>query len=242
MSAPAPIRLYMTTQAASASNMPGATGTSGFGRLSLQTASYATTAFGWNVGTNTAPRYVFMQFSIEVVRTATNPAWNTVPSSSLSSSLGNAWVYGPLEGDFDGGVWEITQSAKAVTLGSTHLGRFVYAIHKANNLQGSGSKLISASFLNGATGVTASYISSSLATSFAATTTINLMTASFTLGPQSFRNEYLFIQEQWNVTTAGGGNNADVDWIVGEKSASVKTPDFIGYDMRARMFQDDNMG
>jgi hypothetical protein len=242
MSAPAPFRLYMTLNAASASNMPGATGTSGFGVLSLNTASYATTTRGWNVGTLTAPRYVFMNFSVEVVRTATNPAWNTVPSSSLSSSLGNAWVYGPLEGDFDDGVWEITQSAKSTTLGSTHLGRFIYSIHKANNLQASGSRLLSASFIQGATGVTASFVSSSLATSFAATTTQNRMTASFTLGPQSFRNEYLFIQEQWNVTTAGGGNNADVNWIVGELSASVRTPTYISYEMRGRLFQSDDWG
>lgn len=207
----------------------------------------ATTAFGWNVGTNSIPRVVQLQTAAEVSRTSPNPPWNaTITGSGPNARIGDSLVYGPLNGDFDETNWEVSWSFKAVSAASTHLGRLLFRVYKAPSVNLSGSAyppyLLSASFFSGSSPLTNSFAVTNISPSFAATTTINQLTGSFTLGPQQFRNEFLMFQTFFNLTTVGGSVNGDADYLIGPTSGTIKTANFTQYRMNTMKWNDDDFG
>lgn len=242
MGLPAPIQLYMTSNAFSG------VGNVQHGRLATTSSANATTTFGWNMGQNTIPRVVQMDMGVEVSRTATNPAWNTtITGSGPNNFLGDSWVYGPLEGDFDATNWEISWSFRSVTAASTQRGRILFRIYKAPAVTLSGSVyppyLLSASFFSGSgAALTNSFVPTSDTATLSATTIRSAVTASFNLGPQQFRNEYLMFQTFFNLLNTASSNNADADWLIGATSGTIKTANFTPYGMDAVKWSSDDFG
>jgi hypothetical protein len=243
MGLPVSLQLYPTTRSFATTGI-----SSSHGQLSeIAPNPFSASAQGWNVGANSIPRVVQMDFGIEVSRTATNPAWNTtITGSGPNNRIGDSWVYGPLNGDFDGTEWQITQSYKAVTLAGPHLGRLFIRVYKAPSPSLSGSDyppyMLSASYFSGSTATTGSFAITNISPSFAAVATINRLTGSFGLGPQQFRNEYLMLQTFFNLTTVGSGNNSDLDLVFGPTASVFKTANFNSYGMDAVRWNSDDFG
>jgi len=191
-------------------SFPGTT----YGGLSENVAPPQTnTTWGWESGRNNPPLFSSMNWSWEVNRL--NTEWQATPTQSVPaqngiSGSGDCWVYGPINGEFVPGQWEITMSIKSTTNAASHQGQMLYRIWTAPS--GSG--------LN-ATLVTSSFITSSIAT-IASTTVPDFPSASFVLPQVNLRNEYLFVQTYWSIVTSPGGgvgnNLTDNNFILGTGS------------------------
>ena len=194
---------------------------SGFALLTeTQPLNFAATAFGWNVGQNNPPLFCEMNRAVEVVRTSTQ--WQATPTASIpnnnaaGSGASNSWAFGPLQGEFLSGSWQITMSVKAQTNANNQRGNFVYRFWKGYDISGSGAILIDPT-----------YFSSSInraVTGGAGVAVIHNLSASVPLSGIILRNEYVFIQTIWSIFATSGNNGADEDIVFGSASFISTTP------------------
>jgi len=208
------------------------TGTTFGGLLEIAPPNTNTT-WGWIVGVNNPPLFCEMNWNVEVARTSTqwqSPPTQSIPSQNASGSgAGNGWIAGPYTGEFVGGAWQITQSVKATTNAGGQDGFLVYRLWTCPTGSGEGANL-----------VTSSFISSSSVTNL--TTTTVQLTTSVNLPRINLRNEYLFFQTYWALTGAANNNGADVDYVFGSTSGSIKTTGFVTSSARMVTWEQDDLG
>jgi len=181
------------------------------------TFAFLANASGWNVGAINVPVFWNSDFQTEVAR-ATNK--NTPYTGIISSAnVGNCIEFGPLNGTFLAGTWNITMSIKSNTLGTPGSGSFIYQIWKSADGSGAGTN---ASLLS------SPYISSSIGR---CTTTVHqVLTSTVVLPDITLNNEYLLFSMQWRATVAGVGNNSDINLFVGPTTQSTfNTPEFVSH-------------
>ncbi len=177
------------------------------------------TTWGWNTGQNNPPLYCEMNRGIEVSRTSAQ--WQASPTQSVpnqntrGSGAGNCWIAGPYTGEFLSGNWNVSMSVKAVSNPSNHNGQLIYRFWTSPTGSGAGASL-----------VTASFISSSIATITDAST-IWVLTSSVSLPRINMKNSYLLVQTYWRIITAGGNNNADNDFVLGTNNSVITTTPFV---------------
>jgi len=206
---------FTKTYYCSTGSYPGTT----FGDLNVTNPPSTNTTWGWIVGQNNPPLYCQMNRNIEVARTSVQ--WLSAPSTDSpnqntgGSGAGNGWIFGPLDGEFVSGNWQITMSVKATTNAAGQDGQFIYRIWTCESGSGANPSL-----------VTSSFISSSSVTNL--TTTPTALTTSVFLPRINLRgNGYVFLQTYWSILGASTQNGGDVDYVFGLTGSLVTTAPFV---------------
>jgi P2-related tail formation protein len=155
----------------------------------------------WTVAKNASASYA----SITASSAATN--WSTVvkPDGTLSSTIGEGWVFGPYSGVFSQNTFSLQINVIATTV-SSQAGKIQYRLWKASDVSGSNSSLITPTIQSTQTAAVIAGGALIFSSSF-------IMTSSVT-----FNNEYFFIEAAWAVTTAGGSNSSNVIFRAGSAS------------------------
>ena len=188
------------------------------GALSLQDGgtapTAALTATGWTVG-----KLASGNFSLMVVGTkrATTAFSTTDALGTPSFSATSCWrSETPYFGTFANTTWTLRFHLRAVSAAASQRGRVNFRVWKSASADGSGATQLTSAPITG--GQTLALTTTASGESFTTWTTP---------GTFVFNNEYLWIQCEWQVTTASGNNSGDAVFYV-EDTASITTPDFVG--------------
>lgn len=172
------------------------------------------TATGWTVAKLAAGNFSLMQFGTKKASTGFSTS-DALTTPSLPTGGPASWrSENPLNGSFANTNWTLTFRMRAVSAASAQAGRIKARIWKSNaDASGTDTQLTS-SILTGTTTPTLS------------TTASQSSTVTWTPGSViTFTNEYLFVQVEWETTTAGGSNSSDAVFYI-ESTAAVVTSDF----------------
>lgn len=184
---------------------------SGFGTLTETDPGAATTNTGWVVGKTAAGNFSKLLYGTErLANTFSTTNGLTTPATPAS---GDSWrSTNTINGSFANANWTLTFAVRAITSAGTQRGRINVRIWKSANATGaSGTQLTSAILTGG--------ILAGISTSADNTTAVTWSPG----GTVTLTNEYLFVQCQWEITTAGGANGCDIDF---RTTATVVTSDF----------------
>jgi hypothetical protein len=177
----------------------------GFGSLSETAPSSTTTGTGWVVAKNSSANFSKLLYGTE--RSGAFSTTDGLTTAAVPAS-GDSWrSENVINGIFANANWVMTFAIRAVTAASSQAGRVKVRLWRGTNAAGTGATQITASALTGTT-------SAALSTSADATSVVT-----FTPGATiTLTNEYLFVQCEWEITTASGSNSGDVDFRAGTAS------------------------
>lgn len=186
----------------------------GFGTLSETDPGASTTGTGWISGKTAAGVFSALLFGTERAA-ATFSATDYLVTTHPNPGSGDSWRSSTtINGSFANANWVFTFPVRAVTSASTQRGRVKCRVWKSVNADGSSATELTASTQ---TGTTITAISTSADNSSVVTWAPG--------GVVTLTNEYLFIQCEWEITTAGGTTGADIDFRAGT-AATMVTSDF----------------
>jgi hypothetical protein len=189
-----------------------ATAVNGFGSLSETDPGASTTGTGWTPAKTASARFAPMLYG----STTASGAFTTTDylvTTHPNPQSGDCWrSENPIVGTFANASWTFTAKFRAGT-SNAQVGRVKVRLWRSVNANGSSAtELTSATQTGSTTGV--------IATGADATSTVTWSPgATVTL-----TNEYLFVQCEWEITTAGGSNNSDVLWRA--SASTLVTADF----------------
>ncbi len=172
----------------------------------------ATTGTGWIVAKVAASAWSRMESQVE--RAAATFGAGAVPDSDPPiNSLGDCFrTPVTLRGEFAAGDWVFGFTVVSVTATSAQAGRPNIRLWKSSDPTG-GTNAFMLSSLRPVTNIAT------------VTTTPSTVTVTVNLPIVSLRDEYIFVQVAWEITTASGSNSGDVLLRVGA-GANFTTPDF----------------
>lgn len=202
-----------------------ASGSPFFGGVAEETAPAANAATnGWTVakGATSVPHWRSRLGVASAVASGAGSATDqisgtSVPTKGTSNTIttaGDSFVAGPYTGAFAATAWTFNFRMIA-TVVSSQAGRINCQVWKGPNADGTGATKLTATELNGST-ITV--------TTTVANSTVNWTPASIL----TFSNEYLFIQVEWQVTTAGGSTTANV--LFNQVTTTANTPTVVTSD------------
>src|SRR5215207_5895332 len=178
------------------------------------TITAGTTTHGWVVAKLAATRYAVMDFGTEL-GSATFVTTDPLSTTALSNTVGNAWrSENAYSGVFASANWTFSLAFRPSTTGA--IGRPRIQLWKGSAADGSNATRI------GAVSVPAAgQTLNSTAATFTFTSTVNP-------GAQTFSNEYLFVQVEWEITGTGAANGSNSRWYIAGTgaTAAVVTSDF----------------
>lgn len=185
------------------------------GALSLQDGgtppAAALTATGWTVAKIASANYSLM--AVGTKRASTTFA-TTDALGTAAFSAGSCWrSENPFSGNFANTAWSLAFRIRAATA-SSQAGAVKCRIWKSTNADGTGATQLTSAALTGTT-------TAALSTSASASSTVTWTPGSTLV----FNNEYLWVQCEWQITTASGNNNGDAIFYI-ENAAAITTSDF----------------
>ena len=177
----------------------------GFGSLSETAPSSTTTGTGWVVAKTSSANFSKLLYGTE--RSGAFSTTDALTTAAVPAS-GDSWrSENPISGTYANTNWVLTFAVRAVSAASSQAGRVKVRIWRGTNAAGTGATQITSAVLVGTT-------SAALSTSADVTSVVT-----FTPGATiTLTNEYLFVQCEWEITTASGSNNGDVDFRAGTAS------------------------
>ena len=178
------------------------------------TAGVTTTA--WTVAKISIPRFGPMDYAAAPTWTTGNPTTTQLAATALNNTTGDAWrSESPLLGTFANTSWSFSFGFRTTT--ATAVGRPRFQLWKGSNATGSNATRV------GSVAIGSSLTLNATGTTFTSTVTLAAIGTSV-----AFNNEYLFIQMEWEETTAGTANATNVQFYVTGTSATAQlvTPDF----------------
>lgn len=191
------------------------TAVNGFGSLSETNPGASTiTTSGWTVGkiANTVPFSALLYATKRA--TGTFSATDYLVTTHPNPGSGDSWrTENTYNGSFASANWTFTFAMRC-SVASTQLGRVKFRLWRSTNASGAS-----------ATEITSATQSCGIIA--AISTSANNNTAlTFNPGAITLTNEYLFVQVEWNITTAGNSNTADILFRAGDSTivSSTFTP------------------
>lgn len=179
-------------------------------------ASYCNNNSGWLLGLKPENLYCRMNYRAEISfnsPTAVSQSWSS--SIVTTAGDGDCIQIGPLNGTFEAGRWEYSQSLKSNSSATGGTGSMLIFVWTGSNSNGSNAGRV----LNYAS------TSSAVHTKFKDTTT-----CSFDLPAMDLSGKYIFFQIQWWILVAGTNSGGDVNFYFGDYSASMfKTPPYTNH-------------
>jgi hypothetical protein len=180
--------------------------------------SAAVSTFGWTVAkTSTA----YWQARIGATAAATTTASTSYIATAVGPNIGTgsgATTAGdtfssttPYTGIFAAGTWAFTFAMRCTT-SSSQAGHINFRVWASPNASGANARELTSGSILGST------------ITLATTTTTYNSTANWSAPQIVLNNEYLFVQVEWQVTTAGGSNSCDVKFY--QSAALFTTTDF----------------
>jgi hypothetical protein len=184
------------------------------GALSLQDGGTAPatglSTTGWGVGKTAASNYSLMSVG------AKSSTWSTTePLATANFTAASCFrTEQPLSGKFANTNWTFAFRVRAATA-SSQAGAVRIRVWKSTVAAGTGATQLTSAVLVGTT-------TAALSTSASATSTVTWATP----GAITLNNEYLWVQCEWQITTASGSNNGDSLFYI-ESAGVITTPDFV---------------
>lgn len=173
---------------------------------------------GWVVGKIASGNYASLDSAVE--RTTAGFTATVQPDGTLDSTLGDAFIVGPLSGEFANSAWTIQAALQSTTNATaTNAVSLRFRVFRSSNINGSG-----------ATEITASTILVPASTFYSLTTIGTQVTASNTWSPGTtllLDSEYLFFQVACYINAASSSNSSDVNFRIGDTATLITTPDFV---------------
>lgn len=205
---------------------------SGFGSLSETNPGASTTGTGWTVGKIASGNFSALLYGTERA-TGTFSTTDYLVTTHPNPGSGDSWrSENTMNGVFANANWVFTFPVRAVTAANAQRGRIKVRVWKSVNADGSSPTELTAATQ---TGTTITAISTSADNNSVVTWSPG--------GTVTLTAEYLFIQCEWEITTAGTTNTADILIRAGTSSTMVTSnftptlqPQGINYDLGNRPF------
>jgi hypothetical protein len=185
------------------------TAVSGHGSLSESDPGASTTGTGWVVAKVASGNFSKMVFATERL-SSTFGGTSTLATPAAPASADSWRSENTINGTFANANWVLTFPVRAVSSSSNQRGRVKVRLWRSTNADGSGATELTAATQTGTTlgGISTSADNTSVVTWAPGAT-------------KTLTDEYLFIQCEWEITTASGNVNGDIDFRAGTAATMV---------------------